>query len=392
MAQTADVVIIGAGVTGASIAFNLAKRGVTNVVVLEKNFVASGATGKSAACIRQHYSTEVTARMVLRSLEVFENFADVVGGSAGFIKTGYLMGVPESDHDALKKVVAMQRKVGINTRLISPEETREIEPRARVDDLAAGVWEPDSGYADPSDTTASFMRRARELGVRLHQGTEVVGLKIAGGAITEVVTNRGNFSTSTVINAAGGWGDRIAAMAEVPIPLTVCRHGIYFVKRPEGAVSRHPLFYDFVQQIYTRPEGSDLTLVGSLDPVEVHDRVDPDWYNHGVDFDKTVEMTGYLCHRFPAFEAGYFHSGYSGFFDVTPDWHPILDEVSGIRGFYIAVGFSGHGFKLSPAVGEMMAELVVAGKQPGSDIDVFRFTRFAENQLIRGLYDEGIMG
>lgn len=390
--QTADVVIVGAGVIGASIAFNLAKRGIANVVVLEKNFVASGATGKSVACIRQHYSMEVTARMVLRSLRVFENFTDAVGGSASFIKTGYLMGVPESDRSALKKVVAMQRGVGINTRLISPEEIREIEPRVRVDDLVAGVWEPDSGYADPSDTTASFMRRARELGVRLHQGTEVVGLKIAGGAITEVGTNRGNFSTSTVINAAGGWGDRIAAMAGVQIPLTVCRHQTHCVKRPEGELSPHPLFYDLVQQIYTRPEGSGLTLIGSLDSAEVHDRVDPEWYDHGVDFDETVKMTGYLCHRFPAFEAGYFHSGYSGVFDVTPDWHPILDEVAGIRGLYIAVGFSGHGFKLSPAVGEMMAELVVAGKQPGSDIDVFRFTRFAEKQLIRGLYDKGVMG
>jgi glycine/D-amino acid oxidase-like deaminating enzyme len=164
------------------------------------------------------------------------------------------------------------------------------------------------------------------------------------------------------------------------------------VKRPEGALSPHPLFYDFVHQIYTRPEGHGLTLIGSLDPVEVHDRVDPDWYDHGVDFDKTIEVVGSLCHRFPTFEGGYFHSGYSGVFDVTPDWHPILDEVPGIRGFYIAVGFSGHGFKLSPAVGEMMADLIIGGKQPGSDIEVFRFSRFAEKRLIRGLYDEGLMG
>ncbi len=132
MAETADVVIIGGGVTGASIAFNLARRGTTNVVVLEKNFIASGATGKSSACIRQHYSTEVTARMVRRSLDVFENFADVVGSSAGFTKTVYLMGVPERDFATLKKVVAMQQQVGINTRLITPEEIREIEPRTRV--------------------------------------------------------------------------------------------------------------------------------------------------------------------------------------------------------------------------------------------------------------------
>ena len=392
MTQIADVVIIGGGVTGASIAFNLAKRGTTKVVVLEKNFVASGATGKSSACIRQHYSTEMTARMVRRSLDVFENFADAVGGSAGFTKTGYLMGVPERDFAALKKVVAMQQQVGINTCLITPEEIREIEPRTRVEDFAGGAWEPDSGYADPSDTTSSFIWRARELGGQLHQGTEVVGLKLTGGVVTEVVTNQGNFSAPTVIDAAGAWGDRIAAMVEVAIPLTVCRHNICFVKRPSEAAARHPMFYDFVSQIYTRPEGQDLTLVGSLDPIEINDRVDPDQYDHGVGYDKTAEMMGYVTHRFPPFETGHFHNGYSGFFDVMPDWHPILDAVPGIRGFYMAVGFSGHGFKLAPAVGEMMAELIINGKQPGSDLDAFRFTRFAENQPIRGMYDEGLMG
>ena len=240
MAHTADIVIIGAGVTGSSIAFNLATRGITNVVVLEKNFIASGATGKSSACIRQHYSTEVTARMVRRSLDVFENFGDVVGGSAGFTRTGYLMGVPEQDLDALKKVVAMQRRVGINTRFIAPEEIREIEPRTRVEDLAGGAWEPDSGYADPSDTTSSFIRRARELGVQVHQGTEVTGIQLVGGAVAEVVTNKGRFSTPTVIDAAGAWGDRIAAMVEVAIPLTVCRHNICFCQttdRGRGAAS-----------------------------------------------------------------------------------------------------------------------------------------------------------
>ncbi len=392
MAQTADVVIIGAGVTGASIAFNLAQRGITDVAVLEKNFVASGATGKSSACIRQHYSTEVTARMVLRSIEVFQHFADVVGGTASFVKTGYLMGVGERDYQALKKVVATQQRVGIKTSLLSPKEIREIEPRVRIDDLVAGAWEPDSGYADPSDTTSSFMRRAREKGVKLYQGVQVTGLKTAGGAMREVVTGRETFSAPIVINAAGVWGDRIAAMAGVDVPITVCRHQIRFVKRPEAAAATHPLFYDFVHQFYSRPEGKDLTLIGTLDPAEVHDRVDPDDYNNGVDFDQTATVVAALCARFPSFEAGFFHSGYSGPFDVTPDWHPILDEAPGVRGFYLAVGFSGHGFKLAPAVGEMVAELVVNGKRAESDVNAFRYSRFAENKPVRGMYDEGLMG
>jgi sarcosine oxidase subunit beta len=392
MTHTADVVIIGAGVTGASISFNLAKRGVTNVAVLDKGAVASGATGKSSACIRQHYSTEATARMVRRSIEVFEHFADVVGGTASFVKTGYLMGVGERDREALKKVVAMQQRVGIKTKLISPEEIREIEKRVRVDDLVAGAWEPDSGYADPSDTTNSFIRRARELGVRLFQNVEVTGLKTTGGKISEVLTNRETFSAPIVINAAGVWGDRIGAMLGIEIPITVCRHQIRFIKRPESAAAQHPMFYDFIHQFYSRPEGKDLTLIGTLDPAEINDRINPDDYADTVDFNETADVLGALCDRFPSFEAGHFHSGYSGPFDVTPDWHPILDEAPGIRGFFLAVGFSGHGFKLAPAVGEMVADLVINGKQPDSDINVFRYTRFAEKQPVRGLYDEGLMG
>ena len=392
MTHTADVVIIGAGVAGASITFNLARRGVTNVVVLEKGAVASGATGKSSACIRQHYSTEATARMVRRSIEVFEHFADVVGGTASFVKTGYLMGVGERDREALKKVVAMQQRVGIKTKLISPEEIREIERRVRVDDLVAGAWEPDSGYADPSDTTNSFIRRARELGVRLFQNVEVTGLKTTGGKISEVLTNRETFSAPIVINAAGVWGDRIGAMLGIEIPITVCRHQIRFIKRPESAAAQHPMFYDFIHQFYSRPEGKDLTLIGTLDPAEINDRINPDDYANTVDFNETAEVLGALCDRFPSFEAGHFHSGYSGPFDVTPDWHPILDEAPGIRGFYLAVGFSGHGFKLAPAVGEMVADLVINGKQPDSEINVFRYNRFAEKQPVRGMYDEGLMG
>jgi len=392
MSKTADVVIVGAGVMGASIAFNLARRGITNVAVLEKNFIAAGATGKSSACLRQHYSTEVGARMVRRSLEVFRNFSEVVGGTAGFVQTGYLMGVGERDYEALKKVIAMQQAVGINTSLLSSKEIRQIEPRVSTHDLVAGAWEPDSGYADPSDTTNAFLRRAREMGVRLYQNTQVIGLKTNAGAITEVTTSQGSFSAPAMINAAGVWGDRIGAMVGVHIPITVCRHQIRLIKRPADAITTHPMFYDFQHQFYSRPEGRDLTLIGTLDPIEINDRIDPDRYNDGVNAEQTPDVVAALCDRFPSFEAGHMHSGYSGPFDVTPDWHPIIDEAPGVRGLYLALGFSGHGFKLSPAVGEMVAELVINGKRSESDVNTFRYSRFAENQPVRGMYEEGLMG
>jgi glycine/D-amino acid oxidase-like deaminating enzyme len=391
MTRTADIVIIGGGVTGCSIAYHLARRGVRNVVVVEKNFLASGSTGKSSACVRQHYSTPETCRMVLQALRFFEHFPEHTDGrTASFTRVGYLLGVDDRLRVPMEKSVALQQSVGIDSRLITPAEIREIEPRVRVDDFVAGCWEPEAGYADPSQTTQGFAASAREGGATFLEQTEVLGLSIAGGRVSGVNTNRGEIQTPVVINAAGIWGDRIGRMAGVEIPLTICRHKINFFARPAGARDPHPMVYDFVKNIYTRPETGGLTLVGPLDPEELNDRADPDRYNEGVTFEETAEAMERAMHRFPVMEHGEVAKGYAGCFDVTPDWHPILDE-SPIKGFYLAVGFSGHGFKLSPAVGDMVAKLVIDGKAPTDDVHAFRHSRFAEGKPIRGTYGDWLM-
>lgn len=391
MPETADVVIIGGGVTGCSIAHHLVQRGVKNVVVVEKNFLASGATGKSSACVRQHYSTPQTCRMVLQSLRFFETFAERTGGrTASFVRVGYLLGVDDRLRKPMEASVALQQSVGIDSRLISPVEIREIEPRVRIDDFVAGCYEPEAGYADPSQTTQGFAGAARERGARFLEQAEVLGITTSGGRVTAVRTSRGDIETSTVINAAGIWGDRIGRMVGVDIPITVCRHKINFFTRPAAASSPHPLVYDFVKNIYTRPETGGLTLVGPLDSDEINDRVDPDRYNEGVTFEETVDAMERAAYRFPVMEGGQVAKGYAGCFDVTPDWHPVLD-LSPVGGFYLAVGFSGHGFKLSPAVGDMVAGLVVDGKKPGDDVNVFRLSRFAEGKPIRGTYGDWLM-
>ncbi len=391
MAQRADIVIIGGGVIGCSIAYHLALRGVRDVLVLEKNFLASGATGKSSACIRQHYSTPETCRMVLQSLRFFETFAEWTGGrSASFVRVGYLLGVDGRLRKQMEASVALQQSVGIDTRLVSPDEMREIEPRLRTDDLVAGCYEPDSGYADPSMTTQGFAGAARERGVRIMQQAEVTGIRTRGGLVTGVETSRGPIETPVVVNAAGIWGDQVGRMVGVEIPLTICRHKINFFARPREAAAPHPLVYDFVRNIYTRPETGGLTLVGSLDSEELQDRADPDRYNEGVGFEETADAMERAVHRFPVMEQGAVAKGYAGCFDVTPDWHPILDH-SPVQGFYVAVGFSGHGFKLSPAVGDMVAKLVVEGKTPGDDAHAFRLSRFGEGKPIRGTYGDWLM-
>jgi len=390
MTQTADVVIIGGGVTGCSIAYHLVQRGVRDVVLLEKSFLASGATGKSSACIRQHYSTLETCRMVLQSLRFFETFEERTGGrSASFVRVGYLLGVDDRLRTPMESSVALQQSVGIKTRLVTPEEMREIEPRVRVDDFVAGCYEPESGYADPSGTTQGFSGAAREGGARIMEQTEVLGIATTGARVTGVRTSKGEIAAPVVINAAGIWGDRIGRMVGVEIPITVCRHKISFFTRPAEAASPHPLVYDFVKNIYTRPETGGLTLVGPLES-EVDDRVDPDRYNEGVTFEETADAMERAAHRFPVMEQGEVAKGYAGCFDVTPDWHPILDE-SAVKGFYIAVGFSGHGFKLSPAVGDLVGKLVVDGKGPADDVHAFRLSRFGEGKPIRGTYGDWLM-
>jgi sarcosine oxidase subunit beta len=391
MADTADVVIIGGGVTGCSIAFHLAERGVRDVVLLEKRFLASGATGRSSACIRQHYSTPETCRMVLHSLRFFETFAERTGGrTASFVRVGYLLGVDDRLRKPMEASVALQQAVGIRTSLVSPEEMREIEPRVRVDDFVAGCHEPDAGYADPSQTTQALAGAARERGARILEQVEVVGIGTAGGRVTGVRTTRGEIQAPVVVNAAGTWADRVGRLVGVNVPITVCRHKISFLARPEAARSPHPLVYDFVRNLYSRPETGGLTLIGPLDAEELADRADPDSYREGLTFEETADAMERAMHRFPVLEHGEVARGYAGCFDVTPDWHPILDR-SPVDGFYVAAGFSGHGFKLSPAVGDMVARLVVEGPRPGDDVLAFQLSRFAEGKPIRGTYGDWLM-
>lgn len=391
MALKADVVIIGGGVTGTSIAFHLAARGMRDVIVVDKSSVASGSTGKSSACVRQHYTTAETCRMIRFSLGVFERFEALTGGgSCGFRRTGYLLGVDERMRAPMEASVALQRSVGIETRLVSPTEMREIEPRLRTEDLTAGCYEPDSGYCNPAETAQGFARAARERGARVLEDAEVLAILTEGGRVTGVRTTKGEIEAPRVVNAAGLWGARIGAMVGLEIPITVCRHKISIVGWPEAARRPHPMFYDFVTNIYTRPELGEHILVGGLDAEEFHDRADPDHYKESVSLDESTDALARVSHRFPVLEDGHIARGYAGCFDVTPDWHPILDRV-GPEGSYVAVGFSGHGFKLSPAVGDMMAALVTEGPGAHPDLSTFRLSRFVEGKPIRGTYGDWLM-
>jgi sarcosine oxidase subunit beta len=391
MAQTFDVIIIGAGIMGCSTAFKLAQRGL-KVVVLEKSEVGAGSTGKSSAIIRQHYSNELTARLALYSLRVFQNFAEQVGGEAGFTSTGFVAIAAAKDQAGLEANVALQRRLGIQTELLSPEALREIMPGLKTTDLVAAAYEPESGYADPYSTVNAYANAARRLGVKILLGSEVTGLRFAAGRVVGVDTPPEKFDAPLVVNCAGPWGARVARMAGFAAPIHACRVQVAFFRRPPGYEKPHPVVADFINATYFRSETGNLTLVGLIDPAEADAIVDPDNFNERHDADFVLNVGEQLIRRYPVMEQSHSTGGYAALYAITPDWHPLIDEVPAGSGFYICAGFSGHGFKLGPAVGLMMADLVTSRSDPEFDPHLFRFNRYTEADPVRGQYEYSIAG
>jgi sarcosine oxidase subunit beta len=386
-----DVIVIGAGIMGCSSAFQLASRGL-KVGVLEKAGLGAGSTGKSSAIIRQHYSNEITARMALHSLRVFQDFREAVGGEAGFRQTGFLVLTPEKDLEGLQANVELQQRVGIDTSLLTGQEIRDRWPYLAAGDLVAAAFEPESGYADPNLTIGGYSEAAKRVGATFHLETEVTGLSFKSETIQAVDTTVGEFHAPLIVNCAGPWGAHIASMAELQVPIDSCRVQVALFQRPKSHQAEHPVVADFTHSSYWRPETGGLTLVGLIDPVERDDVVDPDRYNERVDLDFVADIGNRLVQRFPAMENSHAAHGYAAVYAITPDWHPIIDEALEGSGFYICAGFSGHGFKLGPAVGVMVADMLTGDQTEGLERGIFRLGRFEEGRPISGRYEYSIAG
>ncbi len=361
------------------------------MTVLEKNALASGSTGRSSAIVRQHYSNEVTARMARWGLDVFREFDERVGGTCGFVGCGFLILVPAKDSEGLAANVALQRGVGIDTRILSGEEISEVLPGVDSSDLASAAWEPDAGYADPHLTTSALADAAKRHGARFLLNTAVTGIRFEGGRVVGVDSTVGPVAGGAVVNCAGPWGARVAAMAGLDVPADACRAQVSVYGRPEGRRGPHPVVLDFAQASYFRPETGGLMLVGVIDASEADDVVDPDTYPEHTDhgFDEIVGER--WVRRCPDMDAAHLRRGYAGLYAITPDWHPVIDEVPAGSGHFLCMGFSGHGFKLAPAVGLMTAEMVLR-EAATFDRRMFRLSRFAEGDPVRGRYDYSITG
>ena len=382
--STADAVIIGGGVMGCAIQYHLARLGVANTVLLERDVLGSGSTGRSQAICRMHYSNAVTTELAWQSLQVFADFDARVGGTSGFVNTGYLVVVNEADEGGLERNVAMQQELGVPTSVVSRDDLAQVAPMVTLYDDERAAWEPNSGYADPYQVTVSYAARAREAGARILMRTPAAGIETHGDRVQAVVTADGDrIATDTVIVAAGPWSKQVLAGVGVDVPLIPVRHQIATVARPLERVPNHPTVGDISQSFSFRPDGSNFTTMGFGDDNE---QSDPDVYPQGLELSEAAIARGKLARRIPGMADAYYRGGWSGLFTTTPDWHPVLDAVPGVGGLYCGIGFSGHGFKLSPAIGKAVAELVVEGRARDVDLTPLRFTRFAEGDLLESSY------
>ncbi|WP_036475928.1 FAD-binding oxidoreductase [Mycobacterium sp. URHD0025] len=384
--MNADVVIVGGGLEGAAAAWALSQRGVTNVTVLERNTVGSGMTGKSSGIVRCHYGVSSLAAMATVGLAVFEGAEQYFGTDIGFRQTGYVVGVGERNVDNLRKSLATQREVGVQTEEIDAVEVAKLWPWADLEPFAAFGWEARGGYGDAYQTAQAFAVTARAAGVRIHQGANVTGLLIDGDRVTGVTLADGTrVSAGSVVVATGVWTGPFLAPYGIDVPIHVHREQIVTIK-PGVDTGPVPVFSDLVSLQYIRPEPNGELLFGNSDLAEL-ELADPDDYlNRATDgfIDLTVDKVGT---RFPGFPDAAIAGSYAGCYDVTPDWNPVISRT-GIDGLLVAAGFSGHGFKIAPAVGGLIADLVIDGhsRDPRIPESDFRLTRFAEDNLLKSRY------
>lgn len=380
MNHPTDVIIIGGGIHGASLAFHLAQHGLRSLV-LEKSFTASGATGRSSGLVRMHYDLEPESRLAWASFAYFRNWAERVGGDCGFTRTGFLQIVPPAYEAQLRENVIMHQQIGIPSLLVSAADVARLAPSFVTDDFTVAAYEPESGYADPTAAANGFLTAARQMGATLIQDCTVTAVTTTDSAVTGVITSKGHFSAAVVVNTAGPWAKHVGAMVGLDLPITTWRHDTLFIRRPKTDSLMHPTVIDMANSMYFRPETGGLTLVGLEDGNPIGQSPDGDADHAAPDFvDRAVSR---ICRRIPQMEQGSLHSAHSGFDGLTPDQRAVIG-AAGPDGYYLACGFSGTGFKIAPAVGACLAELIVTGEAKTVDISPFAVERFASGQLLQG--------
>jgi len=385
--RSADIIVVGGGLYGSSIAYHLVNRGAKDVILLERKSICSGGTAKSCAVVRTHYSIDANLVHAVESLKVFANFGDMVGGDCGWRRTGYLILGPEEHREPMLTVFRTQNEHGVDTKTLTAAEAREIHPLLQVDDVGVIGYDTLAGYCDPHSTTTAYAKRAKELGAAVHSGTPVTGLKL-NGSIKTVETPNGSFEAPTLILAAGPWTNVIGRMIGIEFPYEVSRHKVITLRINQAYQADWPIVKDLTtpDKIYFRPETGGVVLIGTGDhgdPIE-----DADTLTDDVDLDYIDRIGGLISHRMPSYSEAECTASWTGPYDITPDWNPIVGPVAEREGVYVATGFSGHGFKLAPTISESLAQ-VVLGLEPRIPIDMYDLSRFQTGQVLHGAYGSG---
>lgn len=375
--KTADIVIIGGGVMGASVAYHLVARGQKNVLLLEKDaFFGQGATGRCAGGVRYQFSTEVNVRLSLVSLPMLERFEAEIGQAIDYRQCGYLIFLTTpQDLAVFRHNLAMQNRLGVETEWLSGDEVRRRLPLMHLEDVLAATFNPKDGLVDPHGVVMGYIQAARRLGARAMNNVEVTGIRLDVAKVAAVETTTGIVSTPVVVNAAGPWAGLIGQMAGVDIPITPVRRQMLTTTSLPEIPPDFPFVIDFAQSLYFHREGEGL-LTGMSNPGQM------------PGFDQEIDSRWELIHleaaaaRLPLLEKAGLVSHWAGLYEVTPDAHPIFG-VTSVEGLYVCAGFSGHGFMHGPVTGQLMSEIILDGQAQVVDVSSLDLARFNENRLIR---------
>ena len=375
MQESAEIVIIGAGIMGCAIAHSLAEMGQSSVIVLERDQIARGATADAAGGIRQQFSSATNIELATWSVRVWETYADRFGVDINFRQQGYLFLLDSPAEEAtFRKNLALQQSMEVPSRWVTPDEIRELNPYILLDNVVGGTFCPEDGWADTYNCTIGFARAARDLGVEIREETEVTGITVENGRVTGVTTAAGTIATDTVIIAAGPQTRLVGNLAGVELQVDPYRR-MSFVTEPFDKIPQTlPMTIEFSTGLYFHPESRGfLTGMGNRD--------EPSSFNKTVDEAWMMTNVENLIRRAPAFEDAAIMRGWAGFYEVTPDDNPLVGLVDEVEGLAVAAGFSGHGFMQGPAIGACMAELLLEGAARTVDITPFRPSRFKDGQL-----------
>ncbi|MBN1137596.1 MAG: FAD-binding oxidoreductase [Anaerolineae bacterium] len=367
--NSAAVAIVGGGIMGASTAYHLARRGCTDVVILERDFLAQASTGLSAGGIRQQFSHPANIRLSQEAIRLLERFEDEFGVDIDFRQVGYLfLAQSETTWQEFLDNVEVQRAHNVPVEVLTPDEIRYRWPYLVVDDLRGGTFGPKDGYADPYTAAMAFATAARRMGVRIEEQTGVTGILAEGGRVQGVETTRGSISAPMVVNVAGAWGAQVAKMAGFDLPVAPYRRQVFITKAFKAIPKPVPMILDIEPAFYFRGEGPSI-LMGMSDQEE------PPSFSTNVDYHFLERVIEAAVRRAPILEEAEILRGWGGLYDITPDDNPIIGLLPGVEGFYCAIGFSGHGFQQGPAVGRVLAELILDGRTD-FDLSPFAHDRF----------------